>query len=67
LAVVATRSPERMAKVMAIDYLVLGVVALVVGVVGLTRGDDRAALFVVIAAVVFFLSARWFRKVRSAG
>lgn len=62
---VASRSPERMAKVMAIDYLILGVVALAVGVIGLARGDTKAALFVVIAAVVLFMSARWFRRLRS--
>lgn len=54
-----------MAKVMAIDYLILGVVCLAVGVIGLARGDNRAALFVAIAAVVLFLSARWFRRLRS--
>jgi uncharacterized membrane protein YbaN (DUF454 family) len=62
---VASRSPERMAKVMAIDYLILGVVALGVGVIGLVRGDNKAAFFVVIAAVVLFISARWFRRLRS--
>jgi hypothetical protein len=54
-----------MARIMAIDYLILGVVALVVGIVGLARGDGGAALFVVIAAVVLFMSARWFRRLRS--
>jgi hypothetical protein len=54
-----------MAKVMAIDYLILGVVALGVGVIGLARGDNKAAFFVVIAAVVLFISARWFRRLRS--
>ncbi len=54
-----------MAKVMAIDYLILGVVALGVGVIGLVRGDNKAALFVVIAAVVLMMSARWFRRLRS--
>ena len=54
-----------MAKVMAIDYLILGVVALVVGVIGLARGDYTAGLFVVIAAVVLLMSARWFRRLRS--
>ena len=54
-----------MAKVMAIDYLVLGVVALAIGVIGLARGDNAAAVFVVIAAVVLFMSARWFRRLRT--
>jgi hypothetical protein len=54
-----------MAKVMAIDYLILGVVALGVGVIGLARGDNGAALFLVIAAAVLFMSARWFRRLRS--
>jgi type IV secretory pathway VirB2 component (pilin) len=62
---VVSRDPERMARVMAIDYLVLSVVALGVGVIGLARGDSRGALFLVIAAVVLFMSARWFRKLRS--
>jgi hypothetical protein len=64
LAAVASRNPERMARVMAIDYLILGVVALGVGVIGLARGDNKAAVFVVIAAVVLFMSARWFRRLR---
>lgn len=54
-----------MAKVMAIDYLILGVVALGVGVIGLARGDSKAALFLVIAAAVLLMSARWFRRLRS--
>jgi membrane protein implicated in regulation of membrane protease activity len=56
-----------MATIMAIDYLVLGVVALAVGVIGLARGDGDAALFVVIAAVVLVMSARWFRRRGSSG
>jgi hypothetical protein len=63
--IVASPSPERMATVMAIDYLVLGVVALGVGVIGLARGDNAAALFIVIAAVVLVMSAGWFRRLRS--
>jgi hypothetical protein len=46
-----------MAKIMAIDYLILGVVALGLGVTGLARGDNKAALFVVIAALVLFMEA----------
>jgi len=65
LDAVASRSPERMAKVMAIDYLILGVIALGLGVTGLARGDNKAAVFVVIAALVLFMSARWFRRLRS--
>jgi membrane protein implicated in regulation of membrane protease activity len=64
---VAGRSPERMATIMAIDYLILGVVALGVGVIGLARGDGDAALFVVVAAVVLVMSARWFRRRGSRG